>query len=922
MGNYCDRGALKGLASDDIMEPILQSNYSQAFMQTTPPQPLNRLCARLTPIVLINGLLLCMAFSTTLTIGWGTLKIQTTGIINQAIAQLHEVVAQHSAMTSNAETNQGLLDQTIRIPHAMSAGLYQRNANQWQKQSTIGPQPDLSFETFTLSQPLPDNPHLTQITLPMPNSQHEALVLVVDTQPARHWAGLAAGICATLWIVTLILCNGLLNQLWIKLLRQLPKLRNELDSGEPTAQHSPLTTLQNAIRDAAHELGTLRRRIYQLHTQVDLQDYSLKESQVVQQELERARREAMEAHLSQSTFLASMSHELRTPLHSIIGYADLLLNSDIRHELIEPIETIQMAGDNLLALVNNILDYTKLVSGNLALYNEPFHLPSLIDSSLALLGPQLGYKAVECVPLIYDDVPLNLIGDSLRIRQILLNLVGNAIKHTDEGDIVIRAMLENIESESVRLRFTIVDTGEGLGTEDPQKLFEAFHQAYGNKQDGAGLGLAISKRLVEVMNGEIGCYNNEFGGATFWFTISLGVASEELSPAPATTPHTLLLVEPHDRLRLVLSKYLSSLGHTIEASAHWPETPTECDGIICGLSPYADNPETSTHIRHIEALNKPAIWLCSHSQIPILKEIDDSRPKLIKPIIRSRLNSLIGHAIESHDTQQKAALPSQNIDLLAVDDHPANLKLLKHLIEELGYQCDTAQDGQQAVEAAVKRPYSLIIMDMKMPVMDGLTATRAIRESDTNADTPIVILTAHAMANEQQALIQAGASAYSMKPISKQQLESLIKKWAFDAESSESEAPHTDSAPTTTSPLPSTQWIEWDQSLALVNHNEALARDMLSMFIDSLDNDAKLLEQAWANNDHGELKDIVHKIHGASRYCGLPKLSTKLKKAEFYLNRKPHAPLATLCESLLIAFTQTQAEAKEFLKHSQEDAPT
>jgi len=250
-----------------------------------------------------------------------------------------------------------------------------------------------------------------------------------------------------------------------------------------------------------------------------------------------------------------------------------------------------------------------------------------------------------------------------------------------------------------------------------------------------------------------------------------------------------------------------------------------------------------------------------------------------------------------------------------VDDHPANLRLLKHLIEEMGYQCNTVVNGADAVEATKHTSFDLILMDMKMPIMDGFTATKMIRGFENhNQKTPIVILSAHAMADEQQNLIHAGANDYAMKPITKQQLEVLIKQWVKHAHPRQ-DRPKPQQKTLNQSPFPdaahvcTTQWINWEHALQLANFDETLAQDMLTMFVDSLKIDSANMQSYWAKRDYTQLLDVVHRIHGASRYCGVPAISDQLKHIESLLKRHEYDPLPPLCEALFTAFIELKQEA-------------
>jgi two-component system sensor histidine kinase BarA len=614
-------------------------------------------------------------------------------------------------------------------------------------------------------------------------------------------------------------------------------------------------------------------------------------------ELELARKEAETATQVKSEFLASMSHELRTPLNGIVGFINLLDKTSLNEQQHDYLTTIQKSAHSLLTIINDILDFSKMEAGKLHLDLMPMDIRDCVEDTLTLLGPSAHDKGLELVPFIYSDVPTKINGDSLRLKQVITNLVSNAIKFTHQGSVVIRVMLEQSIAHLVTLRISVTDTGIGIREEQQKELFNAFNQASPNitrNFGGTGLGLVICKKLVEQMHGTIELESEAGKGSTFWFTIQAERITDH--EAESKNQHALseikvLLYEKYLVTRLALAHMLQQWGVRViecdntQSIAHLVQKAI-LDGdpfsmVILGINhPTQENDLLNTIISTVkEPFACPVGVLVNTTEYNIHNKILQSGATLClaKPVTRKKMYDALRKIFITQPQMGGSlatTLPSLNV--LAVDDNQANLKLVKVFLENIGVIPTIASSGYEAIQYCNKHYYNLILMDLHMPGMNGIETAVQIRSTNNpNYNTAIVALSAHVLIGEQEKILSAGMNDYLTKPIDENSLRASIYKWTHSGvipqnkEYSVQMADYCEIAP-----------IDWQLCIKLAGNKEDLAQEMLEMLINALPDDKNAIMRAFHKQDFYELREQVHKLHGACCYVGGPNLTASAKEFE------------------------------------------
>lgn len=651
-----------------------------------------------------------------------------------------------------------------------------------------------------------------------------------------------------------------------------------------------LDTLKKGINAMAISLGDFHMEMQQNVEQAtsDLRE-TLEQLEIQNIELDIAKKRAQEAVRIKSEFLANITHELRTPLNGIIGFTQQMMKTNLAPNQLDYLKTIEKSGGNLLSIINDILDFSRLESGKLTLDHILFDFEKMLDEVIHFQSPIAHDKCLEITVDIQPDVPQSFVGDPSRIQRVITNLVGNAIKFTSHGNIDVSAKLNGITNNIAEIEISVKDQGIGISKEQQDSIFHAFQQAdtsISRNYGGTGLGLVISQKLIERMNGSIDVSSQLNEGSDFFFTIKLPISKHifENDTNSLNLQHKqILLIESNKTTSSIHQHQLQDAGAIVTVKETFDNIQDNFDCVIIGIAANAQSIELSEldstlkkikqHIPHLivslpstelalaEQLFKSGISQCLDRPISkrrLLEAINKLLAKETQPII---INS-------SEDQYSK-----QEMSVLAVDDNPANLKLITALLSDYVTQIDSASDGAQALSFSHKKKYDLIFMDIQMPIMDGITTTKEIRDDKEglNKKTPIIAVTAHTMDGEKDRLISLGMNDYLAKPMDENHLIKLINKWSNTSIVTPQieEKPHTNTKKS----------IDWSVALRQSANKEDLAKEMLQMLIESFD-DVKTTIESPFEDDSIPLVDIIHKLHGSCAYSGTVILKSLCNQVE------------------------------------------
>jgi PAS domain S-box-containing protein len=532
------------------------------------------------------------------------------------------------------------------------------------------------------------------------------------------------------------------------------------------------------------------------------------EARQAAEDLAAARDEALTASKAKSEFLSTMSHEIRTPMNGVIGLTELLLQTKLDHDQHELASGVKVSAENLLVIINDILDFSKIEAGKLDIEEEAFSVANVADDVGRILAGVAHGKGVELLVDVQPSVPRTLLGDMVRIQQVLLNLTANGVKFTAEGEVVVRVSVLHQNAERVALRFEVIDTGLGIAVDDQKRLFRAFSQADGSttrKYGGTGLGLAICRQLVELMAGKLGVISAPGEGSTFWFELSLRRAENKQSSAVNGDIRTLdgrraLVVDDNATNRMILRKQLTAWGiETVEAvdgvqalglAAAAAEAGQMFDlGVVDLNMPGMDGIELAADLKADPATAEMTLFLLSSSgqRLGLAEShLRGFAGSLTKPVRPSELFDCLITSLNDVAPAREATKPQliepENAEvagmILLVEDNKMNQLVGSKVLAKLGFGFDIANHGGEAVSAVQARNYDAILMDCQMPEMDGYQATAEIRRIEsTTRHTPIIAMTAAAMDSDREACLAAGMDDYITKPVRLESVAAILERW-------------------------------------------------------------------------------------------------------------------------------------------------
>ncbi|MBT5470411.1 MAG: response regulator, partial [Nitrospina sp.] len=686
----------------------------------------------------------------------------------------------------------------------------------------------------------------------------------------------------------------------------------------------------------SNSMGEKNENIFEMMADIGTLLGSLVERKRSEENLQKAELKAQEANIAKGSFLANMSHEIRTPMNAIIGMSHLVLETELNDTQQDYANKIQGSANALLGIINDILDFSKIEAGKMDMEEVDFQLKEVLDNLGNMITIQAQEKGLEMLFSVDPNVPLSLIGDPLRLGQILTNLTNNALKFTEQGEILVAINLVKEERDQVLVQFSVKDTGIGLTKEQVNKLFEEFNQADSSttrKFGGTGLGLTICKRLVEMMNGEIWVESEPGNGSNFIFTANFGIR-------PDVKKEKLILRDDLQRLQVlvmnknktageILEKTLESFSLLkIEKASSGGEGITKIEeadsnqpfDLIIMDSQFLDmnGIQVAEIIKNHPRLNHDPkiIMLTEYGREEIMRQAKESGLDglLAKPINSSLLfntilevfgkSSSLKTKFSNDSLEQKELSSIHGAKILLVEDIEINQEIALNYLKKVGMEVSIAKNGKEAVEMVSLSDYDCVLMDCQMPVMDGYDATRTIRKDSRFTSLPIVAMTANAMTGDREKCIEAGMNDHVSKPIHTRKLYAALIKWIPSRRTSENSDLSSPSSPPNDPHneefLPELEGFDTNFGLTMIDGDVKLYRNFLKRFYANYSNIKEAISKALLIEDKKQAELLVHSFRGVAANLGAKKLASISESLELAINKGHEDRYDSLLEELSI----------------------